>query len=959
MTQVNGIGSGSNHSYLTEESARRAPRPPESASESSASSSVAQHAVAQRAVSPRPTPGPVRRDSLTADEANDYVNRAAENVRNAYQAQQAEAKNYKGPLNPKQYNALATPPAVAATEKLLEATDTRDRPYVTPELTARIFERLRTDQQDKTPSTMDRIIADLALKGDGYRALLDKDNSRSFGPAERPTYDKVIRNLSVAMDSMGRAQKGGKYLSPLIEQEVRHIGRQLAEHIGFLRNPPDPFGGVQGHYTSRFDAGFKQAAAEGSGILALETARQLVQPEAPFGKRPYGNWDPRAQAGAILDAVREGTGQYDEATQRFFGVVHQNLAPVLGPLSEQGENLSEAQQRAGVENIFKTVKNGDKLLARIQNDRREIDTRGYQLMRFGETIGHYQHSLGDLSEYRELSKSRGDLLNSMAGKTLSLLSQSALHEIYGKIGLRPPEGRYAQGLLGPTLLPYASQGPDGWEYLMETYNLGKRQPADTPPKLRKDGRYEVPARRIPIYDMPADVAGLERTYNSGEFREAAKGDSILSSGRYAIDKTAVGMQTGQYEATRLGRRPMLGLGVWATGGIAQAALTEYIVNEVGFDEGQEFRKVLLVGLVGGFAGFHLTEAVMAGARLVSDNQPWTRFSVTGTTGVTGSLAALMSIATAWDLSGVYYNAKGESDPSQGMWGSPLWKVGTHGANLASDALLLRLQVREFAKRVWPTLADKYGTESLPARAAARLSTSRTLSAIATRFALSDNPIGLIVNVGYAGTTVWNYVVDRNRYIKNLETYDKAFLQGAGVGEMQADILKTRDWVTAQSRGHGFAVGYAGVDGPVGKYVDYINGQTNREDFDELVNAARALPRHLEKSPQPGEPDRLKQSDPNAAYYALPKSDPSQLDLSRFPNVYRDGEYFRDSVTRLYYDSEWHAWRSEVHRGKLGWYYFPDRQVSEEYGLKGNARADMAPTGVEGWKAILIARGQMP
>jgi hypothetical protein len=286
MATVNGVDSTTTHQPLPDEGIKHADIPP--------------------------SRGPIRRDSLSAAEADSYVNRAIEDVRGAYRS-----------------NKPLTPPAISATEKLLEVTNAKERRYVTPEIVARIFHGLRTDQQDRTPSTMARILADLSLTGDGSRPLLDRDDPRTLGPGNHPTYDKVIRNLSVAMDNMGRAQNAhsGKYLSPQIEAEIRYFGRELAERIGFLRNPSNPVGNSNNRYESRFDGGFAQAAADGSAVLALETAKQLAQPDTPFAKQPPGNWDPRLQASAIMDAVREGTQRYNTTTQEFFTVVHQNLAP--------------------------------------------------------------------------------------------------------------------------------------------------------------------------------------------------------------------------------------------------------------------------------------------------------------------------------------------------------------------------------------------------------------------------------------------------------------------------------------------------------------------------------------------------------------------------------------------------------------------------------------------------------
>jgi hypothetical protein len=898
MASVNGVTGTASYPNLHEEAP---PRAAQAAASPPASTSRAR--------------GPVRRETLSPQEASDYADNAAGQVREAYRAK------------PPKPQALATPPVIAATQKLKEVTDSRERPYVTPEIAARIFEKLRTDQQSGAPSTMDRVLQDLSLDGADNRTL-----------ATHPAYPEIIRNLSASVDNLRGTQ------------ELHHISRYLAEHIGFLRKPHEPIGGgAPNRYASRFDAGFKLAAADGNATLALETAKQLANPEAKFDKQPHSNWDPRVQAGAVINAVREGTEQYNRDTHKFFGVMHQNLAPVLAPLRNQGEHLSDAQQKAGVANIFKTVKGGHNLLERIQNDRREADVRGYKLLKFGETIGHYKQSLGNLQEFGALTQARGDLLNSTAGTTMVLLSRSAGEEIHRKIAPKLPEGRYSEGQLAPQRWGLLAQAADFKEYFLETYKL-KRAAAEGIQPIPKHtyGTYGAPDRRTAVFNMPRDVAGLERAYDTGEYRRVPPNAPRLHPGVYDIDPSAVGVKHSPYQPTRMGVIPKWGVAVWGVGGAAQAALTEYIFNEVGFEEGQGYRKALLVGLVGGFAGFHLMEAGMAGARLMSDNQPWTRYSIAGTSSVTGTLAALMSIATAWDISGVYHSITGSHNESQGAAGLTHWKTATHTANLGMDALLLRLQLSEFSKRMLPSLIDRYGESAVAVKVAAGVARSRALSYIGTRFILSENPIGATVNVVYAGTAVTNYLVDRVRYVADMQTYDKAFLQGAGVNEMQAEILADHSYVTTEARSRGFMAGYGALNGANGKYVDYVNGLTNREDFEETVHAARRL-----------RPE-MKQEDPNAAYYALPKEDPAKTDLSRFPTIQWNHakQRFEDSASGLYYDAEWNAWRREDHMGDAGWYYYPAQLVSEEYG-KRRGRTPIPPTGVDGWRAFLTSRGQLP
>jgi hypothetical protein len=159
------------------------------------------------------------------------------------------------------------------------------------------------------------------------------------------------------------------------------------------------------------------------------------------------------------------------------------------------------------------------------------------------------------------------------------------------------------------------------------------------------------------------------------------------------------------------------------------------------------RKTLLIGLVGGFAGFHLMQAGMSAARIqphTFGNGPegkfragidtmvknlgakffgaaesgenswglyvkegtardrWTRLAVEATQPLVKQLVGLMTIATAWDASGVFQNLNGTlpfpNPDGTVATDTQQFKLGTQSVNLGSDLMLLRLQVREMTLR---------------------------------------------------------------------------------------------------------------------------------------------------------------------------------------------------------------------------------------------------------------------
>ena len=859
-----------------------------------------------------------------------YVDWAAGQVTDAYSQ---AAKTYEG-LHQKDYFlklARGTPPALAATEKLLALTDPHTRPYVKPEIAASIFKSLRTSA-DHHPSTMERIIGDLTRKGEWHSVLLGKDNPMGARHAPHPTYHQVVRNISVAMDHMGRAQDAGsgKYDSPLIEQEVSYLGRQFAEHIGQLVPKPSvPGQPGPSPLASWFDPGFKQAATEGSVILALETAKQLSVPGAKFAKPLYPDWNPRTQANVTLQFVQQGIQSLELNTKELFTRTNRNMAPLSAPIARFGVNMTEAQIRQGVDRILSDPVKGKKLYETLLTDRKELDLRGGQLIRLGETVGFYQQSLEGLTQFANVQKARNELLDSQESTSAVMLSNTATLAIGTRTARKMIDADLTRGLLEPQRYNWISQAMDFSEFVAETYILQKPNPqhpdyswrttvpADDPSKYGTWG--QTTSRRIPRWGMPPDVVGEQRLYSPADIKGTA---------------TA-------YEATRLGRTPLGGLAVWGIGGGFQVALTDYLYEEVGLDASEQWRKPLLVGLVGGFAAFHLVEAGAAAIRvgphtwrnlqdsgalqsleskapllyrkadwLLNRDQEWMRFSISGTKPLIGTLASLMAVATVWDVSGVVYRAQDSSDPSQGAWGSKWWKVGTHGVNALSDTVLLRLQVTEFAKRAgWTKLlaADaaimRYsGLNALgsqAAKASAGTATARTAAARwLGRVLLLDNPLGVWVNLGYLGTTGVNWLVDQKRYVADLEHFDNAFLQGAGVGKMQAELLKDHAFFSGDGRGDGFALGYHAVGGDPASFVEYLNKQTDRNKLEGAILAAGELPQHLQ---DPSEWPELPSADDY--YLSLPVKMNQQIAASDQRFTFNEQrQRFEDRLTQMYFDA---------------------------------------------------------
>ncbi|HEU4652654.1 MAG TPA: hypothetical protein VFS47_01635 [Steroidobacteraceae bacterium] len=864
-------------------------------------------------------------DQRGAAIVDDYVDWAASQVGRAYDDAVASYDGYK---HSPQYERLLfenTPPALAATQRLLELTDPAQRAYVKPEMVAQIFHKVRTDRGDCGQSTMDRIVADLSLDSEWGDVLLRKDNPNGGIPTENVTYNQVIVNLSFAAERMTRMQSAstGKYDSPAIEQEMTYLGRRLAQEIPALREPVDVGdSSTIPPWTSRIDVAFEKAASEGAVGLALETARQMLDPTLEIKRLPYAEWSRNAQADVTLKHVRAGIDAFAKDTQALYAEVNKNMAPVTSPVARFGMNFTADQTEAGIGSIYRDGKKGSARYDQIVADRGRIDMRGYQLLRLGETVGFYRHSLGQQKEFAGVDASRNKLLNGDVGISMLLLSNSATLAAGTKIALKMLDSDLAHGVLRPQKYGWIAQSSDFAEYLAETYVL-QRKGSGAANEFTTTGDS---LKRHARFGMPRDVAGNERLYRAdkGYFEEP-------------------------YKATRLGRLPLLGATVWGAGGTAGLALVEYLQNDVGTVAGGEWRKLVIEGVVGGFAAFHLAEAAVAVDRMamtgwqqfkptafaekmksytpfiykpvdavLGRDQPSMRFAFTGTAGLTVTLAGLMALASVWDISGIGYSVAGGSDPTQGAWGSRWWKVGTHAVNASSDVLLFRLQTREAAIRLKPGIADaakkvaeqlagkslseqavreraKLTALQLGEKAAGKLSVSRLISFAETR-ALTANPIGFWVNAAYLTTTGVNWFVDQKRYISDLQFYDNAFLKGAGVAQPQADLLKEHAFWTGDGKGDGFALGYQAVGGDPTKFVEYING-LDPQKLEAAIQAAGVLPDHVQVDlQQPATPMSMDY------YVSLPSAMNRDVAAQSERFVFNErAQRFEDPLTQMYFD----------------------------------------------------------
>lgn len=699
-----------------------------------------------------------------------------------------------------------------------------------------------------TPEISARIINELLpgtitdiLKDIGPGGNVRWSNRVEMGSAQGDV-NLVAIDLSAAVDfaAAGSDPINSRWDTDTIRNAVQGVGRVIATN---------PNGRLE-------IMGFQEAVANGHATLALETITQvnnLTRADLPPGKDyDFVIEDRGWVVDRMLAAVQHGLGQLKENTKTELESVSKNLAPFLVPTDRYGSTMTEEQLRAGMEALRK---DNPKIVETIGQDRQKADDLGYRLIRTSEAVQFYRNELGSLDSYKKVDGARVDLMNQQETASALFLSDSATRRVAAQA---------ARNMLG-----------DQWE-------------AAGAPLPQK---YGVGAQLL------------------GDFTE-------FLAETYVVKGVAGGENVPGVQASRVAHLPVLaGPAIWSVGGGLQAALTVYLYDNVKFDEGQQWRKPILLGLVGGFAAFHLAEAAMAMARLrphmfdqfprlrdaLVEKAPWvyvepgsrrdimTRSVVEATKPLIGTLAGLMAVAFVWDASGVWYNA-----------GKDNVKAWTHGANLASDTILLRLQIRELAKKILesPTLRNEVYKNVL-----GKLATSKGLDLIEKALLrvpiLSSNPIGWLVNIGYLTTTIVNWAVDQNRAQDKMEGLEKTFLMGAGIMEMQAEVLKKHGWWTGSSEANGFALSYHALGGDPEKFIDYVNG-IPPDKLGDTMKAAAGL------SPENG--GELLDTQPAVALLRLPV-DPSRVNVQLYSRIHynEDNERWEDPDTGMVFSGSRERW----------------------------------------------------
>ncbi|WP_457446092.1 cell envelope integrity protein TolA [Roseateles sp. P5_E4] len=888
-----------------------------------------------------------------------YVNESAQAVTDAYDKGVKDYKDEYGDTYRRDKNYAA--PATAATRKLMELTDPAKHPELTPEITARIVNKLFGPDGN---GTLDKVIDDVSLHGDHSAELMTIDGTpedfKSFRGMDNDMlmgyglkdFDEIIGGVSTVIDraAAGSHPTGnsadGKPVMAWESDEVQKAVESAGQ--SFTMNIVENWGPQQG----RLNGGFQRAIANGSGAtLALETARQEKDFQFKMDWGPAGGHEVDL-AKETLQSTAKGLDDLKKNSRQLFEDKHKDMAALEVPQLRFGKLMTEEQQQKALQAVIKQHPDFAKA---FEDGKRTLDARGYQLLRDTEMVTFYGQDdrLGKQDGYSQVDDKRKALLDDDYTKTMLMGSDAASTRI-------------------------------------------KEQAVHSSLNWMRDAGITPPAAAGVV---PVNLY-LQWT---GDFAENAIENNKL--------KGVYGAGYG-----RLGNHGPAAAASWGAVGVTQLWFTDYLYHNLKFDSSESWRKPVLLGLVGGFAGIKVLEAGAALAhkgaqalppsmqRVLNDTrglpslstiERGSEFTRTAEWKSIGFFGLLHADAAVWDASRV------NSEINNFVDGKPVDQRNfwTATVNLSNDVAISTLEF----KGAWNLLKDPLVTTEEAKRIAAQGGAAVTrdgpikaaqlaIEGAVNKYALGRfglkavmtpaniyeavgkfmakklpfmeaGPAGWLATMAWTATDLVNWYGNEQKIHKQLESVDRDFLSAAGMSPGAADNLADRDllkanfnrWLSGESLAEGLLDAYSDAKGDPDKFVDWVN---------ELQRTGR-----LEQVRQASEYDTDKQAPEHyEAFLALPE-DPTKVDLSYSSVAYNGSKKrFEDPMTQTYYRGG--SWvydkdiaaapgAAKVNDPNKAHYFIDYNPKSREIHCMADVNIRLSARGGEGLKNWLQAHGMAP
>ena len=719
-------------------------------------------------------------------------------VINTYVAQSAEAVT-------KAYGQDGTQAAAA---KLRDVTNADSRPYVTPEMAARVINKL-------LPTTLHEIVVDMnngSLRGPHGELLAKNQMNGSM-------FAQITTNLSAAVESAARGSNTAahEWDSPDIQRAVEGTGRLLAMNPEFFNYGEHPNSLVPRRVG--LDIGnvkdpvwtwdFRSSVAHGYCALALETVKQthrIKQNDLPTAHNDFGvvtvydkQRAERTMLGTIAQGLKDQQTQADALKQQLLV----DMNPFIAPGATIVPAITTALYHHGEQALW--AKNPE-LAKKVQDDLKKVNQLGLAITRSSFTVKGYQHTLRSVNEWGSVKKARAALKSSY--NALAIVGQSSAGQTYlGEHFLRTAYAKSNAAIPGPN-----HWSPEAWVAINAEYLLSVKG-GPIPERLKGAHVGAIPYLGAGIlYTSGGLQAAFASTLANASISPAfIKGPFEFGMWGFALKRLiTASLSLGRLQPSWTKHVPMT------------TSMRDWINKAFTLEKGSLRDK--------------LTEPAARDTELVKTIVP-----------------ILMAAWLTTDVSGTVYSI-GKKD----------WTNATANGAFATADVIMSIKAGKGFYPVLKKLASKAAgkgvtsaAEEAVAAGLAREGLSNAADAVPGLDALA-----LTANLLYLGGSVLSNGIAAYRHNKRNTKYFRQFVDALGLSSDKANILASQNGWSGKAQVAGLVLGYRVLEGDPSQFIPYLNSLSSKQ-VSSLMTAAGGLADHLDKA------GHVQEVQPGSQYLALP------------------------------------------------------------------------------------------
>jgi len=695
---------------------------------------------------------------------------------------------------------------LAAAAKLRTVTDSTDKTFVSPEIAARIINKL-------LPTTLHSIVVDVHTGN-----IQGKPDSAPV--VDRSTYARITTDVSAAVESAARGSDAAahRFDSAAIKNAIEGTGRLLALHPALW--------GYHGSTQVGHDNGvtldaqnlafpettwdFRSSAAHGYCTLGAETVYQTTlakQDQLPvFHNKRSGvtdRYDKQHAEHTMLATLAKGLNDQAQQSKKLEQKVLTDERPFLKPGAAIAPGITPTLYNKGEQAI---KSHNPELVATLKQDLKQLDRMGLSITRSTLTLKGYESLLHGVDGWSDVAKGRTDLMSNK--QALAMVGQSHSGQTYlAEQALRTAAARSDATIPSPN-----AYSPAAWLAINAEYLLSRRG-GPIPDSLKGAHVGSIP------------WAGPLLLLGSGGLQTAFA--TTLSNASVSPKWVK-----GFYE-----------VGMW---GFALKRLITFGMS-MGRMQPNWFNKVKMTDSMRGKVNDWLT------LEPGSLRDKVTSWAARDTGLIKALVPGLMATWLTTDISGTIDSA------AHGNWGG----VTSGGMFVAADGITSYYAARDLISLIRARVGFQAG-ESLASAAAGEAATS--LAAEGASNSVDAIPgVGwgmLAANLLYLGGSMFGHlqqVYDNN--ISNTK-YFREFFSGIGLSPDKAETLAAQDGFNGKARSAGLILAYKAEGGDPAKFVHYLNSMT-KDQLSTLMTAAGGVADHADGN------GNVPKTQKDAKYLSLP------------------------------------------------------------------------------------------